>query len=91
LQYGVGYEINKQQFFAKKLKKKTVIGDYYIMFHKRAEFLYKTLKTVEGYALRKAHMMEIFQKYKSEGKRLQHSTQERYRGIIKGPLVIPSN
>jgi len=53
---GVGYEINKQVSYAKKLGKKSVIGDYYIMFSKRSEFVYKALSIIDCYAFRKRHL-----------------------------------
>lgn len=71
-EYGIGYEINKEPYFAKKMKHKTCIGDYYIICNKRSEFLYKAIKVTEGYSLRKVHLTEIFEKYKSEDKRLTH-------------------
>jgi len=86
-EYGIGYEINKEPYFAKKMKHKTVIGDYYILSNKRSEFLYKAIKQTEGYSLRKVHMIEIFNRYKSEEKRLTHQIKIRYKTIIRSPLL----
>jgi hypothetical protein len=66
-EYGIGYEFNKIECFGKKMGRKTVIADYYCMFKKRSEFVFRCFKPIDAFTIRKTHMMDIFSKTKKYG------------------------
>jgi len=53
--YVVGYTINSIEHFALRMGKKTVIGDHSLMFRKKSEFLYRALRNLDCYAIRKGN------------------------------------
>jgi hypothetical protein len=52
-EYGVGYEFNKIKCYGKKIGRKTVIGDYYVLFTKKSEFIFTCFKEIHGFIIRK--------------------------------------
>jgi len=71
------------------LGKKSVIGDYYVMFQKRSEFIYKALTQMECFALRKKNFFELVERYPEMARKLKFQVLRRYKDIIRVPLVRP--
>lgn len=44
---------------ALKMSKKTVIGDYAMMFNRRSEFLYQALTSLDCMAMRRSNYQEL--------------------------------
>lgn len=66
-EYGVGYEFNKIKCYGKKIGRKTVIGDYYVLFQKKSEFIFTCFKEVHGFVIRKNFVFDILGKTKKYG------------------------
>ena len=47
-EYQVGYTVNNNEYFALKLKERTVVGDIAVIFRKRSEFLFKATTDIDG-------------------------------------------
>jgi CRP-like cAMP-binding protein len=62
-EYVVGYTVANKECWAKKLGVKSVIGDRCVMFCKKSEFIYKAIKDLHCYVIRKAKVFAIFSKY----------------------------
>eukprot|EP00347_Sterkiella_histriomuscorum_P018178 403346494 len=82
-EYGVGYQLNNQQYLSIKIGQKSVIGDYSVVFHKRSEFLYKALTDMDCYGLRKNRLYQIFDKYKEYSGKMKKKITERYNKIVR--------
>ena len=58
-QIDLGYEVNKYRLFKIRLKKKNVVGDFYVSFNKKAMFITKAYNEATGYSIRKNNWCSI--------------------------------
>jgi hypothetical protein len=59
----VGYTVQGKEYWAKKLKEKSVIGDRCVMFNKKSEFNFKAITDMDCYIIRKPRLYDIFSRY----------------------------
>ncbi|CDW76967.1 cation channel family protein [Stylonychia lemnae] len=82
-QYGVGYQLNNQEYIAVKIGQKSVIGDHSVVFRKRSEFMYRALGEMDCYGLRKNRLYTIFDKYKEFSAKMKKNISSRYQDVIR--------
>ncbi len=83
----MGYTVNNQEYLAIKLGAKSVIGDHSVMFKKRSEFLYKALRIMDCYAIRKNKFYEIQDKYNEFGTKMKIKIFNQYKHSIRKPVL----
>lgn len=71
----------------KILKERHIIGDFYVCFNKKSEFLYQAFKTTECYSLSKKHIYDVFAKFPSAANRIKEHCIDRYKSLIKQPMI----
>ena len=64
-----------------------VIGDISIMFRRRSEFLYRALTDLHCQAIRRHNFYKVVEKYKEFGMRLKAKAFNRYRDLVRGPVL----
>jgi hypothetical protein len=70
--------------------RKTVIADYYLLFKKRSEFIFRCFKKMNCFIIKKYGMFDILEKTKKYGdiiKEMKVTTFERYKTIIREPMM----
>lgn len=90
-EYGIGYDFNKQMCFGKRMGRKTVIADYYLLFKKKSEFIFRCFKPIHAFTIKRMHMFDILEKTKKYGeiiKQFKAVTYERYKRIIREPMIM---
>lgn len=88
-EYGIGYDFNKHVCMGKKIGRKTVIADYYLLFKKKSEFIFKCFKSI-SFTIRRHFVFDILEKNKKYGEIIQEmkaATYERYKRIIREPMI----
>jgi hypothetical protein len=69
------------------MSERNVIGDISIMFRRRSEFLYRAQTDLHCQAIRRHNFYEVVDKYKEFGMRLKAKAFNRYRDLIRGPVL----
>ena len=69
-----------------KLGLKSVIGDYSVLFRRKSEFLYKSLTSMDCFAIRKNKLLQIVKKYTVFGHALKQKVLERYVSCVRKPV-----
>jgi hypothetical protein len=69
------------------MSERNVIGDISIMFRRRSEFLYRAQTDLHCQAIRRHNFYEVIDKYKEFGMRLKAKAFNRYRDLIRGPVL----
>ena len=84
----VGFEINKQQYFAIKYDKPTVIGAFHVTFFQRVTFIYKCVTRIEGYYIYKKNWLEILDEYTDVAKALRSNILINYLCKVRAKLNL---
>ena len=79
--------MNNQENLATKMQDRNVIGDISIMFRRRSEFLYRALSDLDCQAIRRHNFYAVVEKYKEFGMRLKAKAFNRYRDLIRRPVL----
>ena len=69
------------------MSERNVIGDISIMFRRRSEFLYRAQSDLHCQAIRRHNFYEVVEKYKEFGMRLKAKAFNRYKDLIRGPVL----
>lgn len=86
-EFTVGYQVNNEEHLAMKMSDRNVIGDISIMFRRRSEFFYRAISDMDCQAIRRHDFYEIVEKNKVIGTKLKARAFERYREIIRKPVI----
>jgi hypothetical protein len=49
----IGFTINGEEYYGKKIGKKSVVGFYNIWAKTESQFIYRSVETIEGFSLNK--------------------------------------
>ena len=79
--------MNNQPCLATRMSDRNVIGDIAIMFRRRSEFLYRAQTDLDCQAIRKHNFYQVIEKYKEFGMRLKAKAFNRYRDLIRRPVL----
>lgn len=59
----MGYELNKKIHYRLKLGPSTIIGGFQLSNHRRFEFIYESITTIQAQAIRKANFQELMRQW----------------------------
>lgn len=79
--------MNNTVTLAFRLGKKSVIGDYSVVFYRRSEFLYKALSDLGCYCLRKNRLYSILETYPYFATQIKKTILNRYLHLIRKPVL----
>lgn len=79
--------VAKPFMMQKLLKERHCIGDFYVCFNRKSEFLYQAIKTTECFCLSKKFLNEVFLKFPTAANRIREHTIDRYKALIKRPML----